>query len=84
MQYEKHVLPNGLRLLTISDQSLPTVTVMALVEAGSKYERKEVNGISHFLEHMCFKGTTKRPGPRLIAEELDSLGAQYNAFTRQE
>ncbi len=84
MQYEKHVLPNGLRLLTISDQSLPTVTVMALVEAGSKYERKEVNGISHFLEHMCFKGTTKRPGPRLIAEELDSLGAQYNAFTGQE
>jgi len=84
MQYAKHVLPNGLRLLTITDPGLPTVTVMALVEAGSKYEHKEVNGISHFLEHMCFKGTSKRPGPRLIAEELDSLGAQYNAFTSQE
>lgn len=84
MQYAKHVLPNGLRLITITDEALPTVTVMALVETGSKYEHKEVNGISHFLEHMCFKGTTKRPGTRLIAEELDSLGAQYNAFTSQE
>lgn len=84
MKCSKEVLSNGLRLLLIPDTSLPTATVMALVSAGSKFETKDINGLSHFLEHMCFKGTTNRPGPRLIAEELDSLGAQYNAFTGQE
>jgi predicted Zn-dependent peptidase len=62
----------------------PTVTVLVLVEAGSKYETKEVNGISHFLEHMCFKGTIKRPKAIDISKELDSIGSQYNAFTAQE
>ncbi len=59
-------------------------TVMVSVEAGSKYEKKNLNGISHFLEHMCFKGTTKRPQPINISAELDGLGAEYNAFTSQE
>jgi predicted Zn-dependent peptidase len=62
----------------------PTVTVFVLVEAGSKYETKDKNGISHFLEHMCFKGTTKRPSNANISIELDSLGSVYNAFTSQE
>ena len=62
----------------------PTVTVLVLVEAGSKYETKEINGISHFLEHMCFKGTIKRPKAIDISKELDSIGSQYNAFTAQE
>jgi len=54
------------------------------VEAGSKYEEKKVNGVSHFLEHMCFKGTVKRPKAIDISKELDALGSQYNAFTAQE
>ena len=62
----------------------PTVTVLVMVEAGSKYGTKEINGISHFLEHMCFKGTTKRPKAIDISGELDSVGAQYNAFTSRE
>lgn len=62
----------------------PTVTVLVLVGTGSDYEKKEVNGISHFLEHMCFKGTTKRPTARDISHELDALGCQYNAFTSHE
>jgi predicted Zn-dependent peptidase len=62
----------------------PTVTVLVLVEAGSKYETKKINGLSHFLEHMCFKGTIKRPKAIDISKELDSLGSQYNAFTAQE
>lgn len=62
----------------------PTVTVLVLVEAGSKYETKEKNGLSHFLEHMCFKGTKKRPTAMSISHELDSVGAQYNAFTGNE
>ncbi len=62
----------------------PAVTVLVMVEAGSKYETKEINGLSHFLEHMCFKGTKKRPNSIDISRELDSIGAQYNAFTSQE
>jgi len=58
--------------------------VLVLVSTGSKYETKRVNGISHFLEHMCFKGTAKRPKAIDISKELDALGSQYNAFTAQE
>ncbi len=62
----------------------PTVTVLVMVEAGSEYETKEKNGISHFLEHMCFKGTTMRPTALSISKELESIGSQYNAFTGEE
>lgn len=62
----------------------PTVTVLVLVEAGSKYENKENNGISHFLEHVCFKGTTKRPTAHDISKELDGIGSISNAFTGHE
>lgn len=60
------------------------MTVLVLVETGSKYETKQKNGISHFLEHMCFKGTDMRPSAYVISSELDALGSQYNAFTGQE
>jgi len=62
----------------------PSVTVLVIVEAGSKYENKATNGLSHFLEHMVFKGTPKRPKAIDISRELDSIGAHYNAFTGQE
>src|SRR3989344_1122365 len=84
MQFSKKVLKNGLRVVTVPMKDNPTVTVLVLVEAGSKYETKKENGISHFLEHMCFKGTTKRPKAVDISKELDALGSQYNAFTAQE
>jgi predicted Zn-dependent peptidase len=84
MKFSKKVLKNGLRVVTIPMKDNPTATVLVLVEAGSKYETKKVNGISHFLEHMCFKGTIKRPKAIDISKELDALGSQYNAFTAQE
>lgn len=84
MKFSKKILSNGLRLITVPMKDNPTVTVMTLVETGSKYETKAENGISHFLEHMCFKGTEKRPKVIDIAKELDSIGAAYNAFTAQE
>ncbi|MFA6325246.1 MAG: pitrilysin family protein [Candidatus Paceibacterota bacterium] len=84
MKYTKKVLANGLRVITVPMQDNPTATVLVLVEAGSKYETKKINGISHFLEHMCFKGTIKRPKAIDISKELDALGSQYNAFTAQE
>ncbi len=84
MTYKKKTLPNGLRIITVPMKENPTVTVMVLVEAGSKYETKDINGISHFLEHMCFKGTVQRPTSGDINRELDSLGAVSNAFTGTE
>ncbi|MFA7252740.1 MAG: pitrilysin family protein [Candidatus Paceibacterota bacterium] len=84
MTYNKTVLSNGLRVITIPMKDNPTVTVFVLVEAGSKYETKDKNGISHFLEHMCFKGTVNRPNNFDISTELDTIGAIYNAFTSQE
>lgn len=65
-------------------KSTQTVTVLVLVGTGSRYETKEINGISHFLEHMMFKGTVKRPNTTDIGRELDSIGAEYNAFTHKE
>lgn len=77
-------LPNGLRILFVPMKDQRTATVLVLVETGSKYETKEENGISHFLEHLCFKGTTNRPNSLIISHELDGLGAEYNAFTGHE
>lgn len=65
-------------------KSTQAVTVLALVGTGSKYEKKENNGISHFLEHMYFKGTKKRPNYLAVAETLDQVGGIYNAFTSEE
>ncbi len=84
MRFKKTTLKNGLRIITVPMKDNPTVTVLVLVEAGSKYETKEINGVSHFLEHMCFKGTKKRPSSFVITEELDGIGAHYNAFTGNE
>lgn len=84
MKFNKTILSNGLRLVTIPMADNPSVAVLVMVETGSKYESKDTSGISHFLEHMVFKGTTKRPKASDISRELDSLGAHYNAFTGQE
>lgn len=84
MEFKKITFKNGLRLILVSKPASLASTVLILVEAGSEYETKNQNGISHFLEHMTFKGTKKRPRPEMIATELDALGAEYNAFTGQE
>ena len=84
MKYKKTVFKNGLRVLTIPMKGTETVTAMVLVSAGSDYETKEINGLSHFLEHMCFQGTTRRPNTGDVSRELDELGAQSNAFTSKE
>jgi len=83
MKYHKKVLENGLRLITVPMKDSQSAIAMVLVEAGSDYEDKKINGLSHFLEHMCFKGTKNRTGEE-INYELDSLGAGSNAFTSDE
>lgn len=77
-------LKNGLSILLVPMKDQQTATALVLVETGSKYEAKNRSGISHFLEHMCFKGTTNRPNQSVIAHEFDSLGAESNAFTGHE
>ncbi len=84
MNFKKLTNKNGLRIITVPMKDTPTATVLVLVEAGSKYETKDINGLSHFLEHMCFKGTVNRPKAADISRELDALGAYCNAFTSQE
>lgn len=80
----KTTLKNGVRVLTIPHQDTKAVTVLVLVATGSKYETKEQNGISHFLEHMFFKGTAKRPTPVEVVETIDEVGGSFNAFTSAE
>ena len=82
--FRKAILKNGLRIITVPQKTTQALTVLVLVETGSKYEKKEINGISHFLEHMYFKGTKKRPSTTAIAETLDKVGGIYNAFTGEE
>ena len=82
--FQKKILKNGLRIISIPQKDTLATTVLALVGVGSKYETKETKGISHFLEHLYFKGTKKRKTPLLIAETLDKLGGVYNAFTSEE
>ncbi len=84
LNYTKKILPSGMRVILIPQKESVAATVLVMVEAGSKYETKEINGISHFLEHLCFKGTTQRPTAMAISGELDGMGAEYNAFTSQE
>jgi len=82
--YKKIVLENGLRVLMVPEEKTKAVTVMALVGTGSKYETKLESGISHFLEHMFFKGTKKRPTKVDISEPFDRVGGMYNAFTGED
>ena len=82
--YKKTTLKNGLRIITIPTKNTQAVTVLVLVGAGSKYETKNINGISHFLEHMFFEGTKKRKTKLEVAETLDKIGGMFNAFTGKE
>jgi len=84
LQFEKYKLANGVRVILVPDDKAVSTIAQVLVETGSKYETKKLNGISHFVEHMVFKGTKKRPSTKIIAEEIDAVGGQMNAFTGQE
>jgi predicted Zn-dependent peptidase len=82
--FVRHVLPNGLRVLTAPMDHAQSVTCMIMLAAGSRYETSETNGIAHFAEHMFFKGTERRPTARDIAGEIDAIGGEFNAFTGKE
>ncbi len=84
MKYNKHTFKNGLRLITAPMKDSKTATIIVAVGTGSKYETKNINGLSHFVEHMFFKGTKKRPNTQVISSDLDKVGGSFNAFTSKE
>lgn len=82
--YQKYALDNGIRIVTVPMRQVKTVTALVVIGAGSRYEKKNLNGISHFLEHMIFKGTKKRPSALEISSLIDGVGGEFNAFTGKE
>lgn len=84
MKYQLNTLSNGLKILTIPMTGVESVTVLVMVGVGSRYEEKKINGLSHFLEHMAFKGTRKRPSAFDIASLIDGIGGEFNAFTSKD
>jgi predicted Zn-dependent peptidase len=82
-EYKRKTLDNGLRVVFVP-MDLTSVVVNLYVGAGGKYEKEEEHGLAHFLEHMAFKGTEKRPDPLTMAKELDKIGAIYNASTSKD
>lgn len=83
MHSKKTSLDNGLRILTCERPETETVSLGIWVNTGSAYETKDINGISHFLEHMSFKGTKTRTSLQL-SEEIEGVGGQSNAYTSRE
>ena len=81
--YQKATLANGLRIVCEPISQVHSVSLGVWVGTGTRYEEPSYNGISHFIEHMLFKGTNKRSAKQ-IAEEIDAVGGQLNAFTTKE
>ena len=82
--FERTVLQNGLRVVSSTMPHTRSVSVGLYVAAGSRYEHDEIAGVSHFLEHMLFKGTTRRPTAQQISEEIEGVGGSMNAATDKE
>ncbi len=82
--FNKTVLANGLRVVTAELPHTRSATISVYVGAGSRYERDEEAGLSHFLEHMLFKGASRRPTARDISEAIESVGGMHNAATDRE
>ena len=82
--YKISKLKNGLTLIKAPVKGVKALTIMAMFPVGSRYEEASISGASHFVEHMLFKGTQKRPTHFEISRELDAFGAEYNAFTSKD
>lgn len=82
--YEISSLENGLRIVTVSMPHAYSISMGFYVAIGSRYEKDEIAGASHFIEHMLFKGTERRPTPREIALAIEGVGGDINASTGQE
>ena len=84
IEWQVSTLANGLRVVTTPIPTAQSVSVNVFVGVGSRGERRQTNGLSHFIEHMLFKGTTRRPEATLIAEAIEGAGGVLNAYTSKE
>lgn len=85
MKYHITTLKNGLRVITTPMHEARSVVAEMIVGTGSRYEDFSVNGgVSHFLEHLLFKGTKRRPSSKIISEEIDAVGGYNNAYTSND
>ncbi|HLE49134.1 MAG TPA: pitrilysin family protein [Patescibacteria group bacterium] len=84
MNYKLDKLPNGIRLITVEIPNMESATVTLWVGVGSRFEEDKIAGLSHFLEHMVFKGSKKRPTAKKISEAIDAFGGEFNASTSKE
>ncbi|MCB0162884.1 MAG: insulinase family protein [Anaerolineae bacterium] len=84
MHYIDHTLPNGLRILMVPAYAFQSISMGVFVKVGARYEPANLSGISHFIEHMLFKGTKNRPSARQIAEAIEGIGGDSNAYTGPE
>lgn len=84
LEHQIHNLKSGLTVIAVPMPSVSSLTVMALANTGSRYEQPSQFGIAHFFEHIVFKGTAKYPQAQNLAEAVDSVGANFNAFTSKE
>ncbi|MFA5124556.1 MAG: pitrilysin family protein [Patescibacteria group bacterium] len=82
--YKKQTLKNGIRLITAPLHDTQTASLLVLFKVGSRQETPQLRGVSHFIEHMMFKGTDRRPTTLDLSKELDGIGAEYNAFTGKD
>ncbi len=83
-KYRPIVLANGLRVILIPQASTKALTTLLLCRVGSRYESLSQNGVSHFIEHLVFKGTQRRPTTLDLSKALDRVGAEYNAYTSKD
>jgi len=84
MDHKLSKLKNGLRVLVVPMPALESATLTVWAKVGSRAESDELSGISHFLEHMVFKGSKKRPSAREISQVVDAIGGEFNAATGKE
>jgi predicted Zn-dependent peptidase len=82
--YEKSTLENGIRVVSGPMRGVKSASLIFYYEVGSRYEDPKIQGISHFLEHMLFKGTERRPDPIMISQAVESVGGILNAATGRE
>ncbi len=82
--YKKVKLKNKANLYLVEHDCSQSITILVVYPVGSRYESKDLNGVSHYIEHMMFKGTKKRKNTLALTREIDRLGAMYNAFTGKE
>ncbi|MBU1034259.1 MAG: pitrilysin family protein [Patescibacteria group bacterium] len=77
-------LKNGMPVILIPQKGASSMTIFVMARVGSRYETKQINGASHFIEHLMFKGTKRRPSTEILTRTIDRFGAEYNAFTGKD